>query len=205
MFDMTVGAAALILLLPIALAAALAVKLFDGGPVWFVQERTGQDGRRFRALKFRTMTAGRRPDPDEIVGSGHAEVTWVGKALRRFRIDEVPQLINVLRGEMSLIGPRPTLPEQTDGYDVFARERLRVRPGLTGLAQVNGNTSIPWAERIRYDVHYVRHGGFWMDLGILCKTVAVVLLGERRFARPFESSRYARREMSLMTGSEVAK
>ena len=113
--------------------------------------------------------------------------------LRRLKIDELPQIINVVKGDMSLIGPRPTLPDQTRAYNDFQRQRLLVRPGLTGLAQVNGNAAVSWEERIKYDVHYVRHHGFRMDVGILLKTVLVLVRGEALMARPFEESPYARR------------
>jgi lipopolysaccharide/colanic/teichoic acid biosynthesis glycosyltransferase len=113
--------------------------------------------------------------------------------LRRLKIDELPQILNVITGDMSLIGPRPTLPDQTRAYDEFQRQRLLVRPGVTGLAQVNGNAAISWDERIKYDVHYVRQHGFWMDVGIALKTVPVLLRGEQRYARPFEETRYAHR------------
>ena len=118
----------------------------------------------------------------------------MGRVLRRLKIDELPQILNVVKGDMSLIGPRPTLPDQTRAYDDFQWQRLLVRPGVTGLAQVNGNAAISWEQRIKYDVHYVRHHGFWMDVGILLKTVLVLLRGEERYVRAFEQSRYATRQ-----------
>jgi len=191
--DVVVSLALMALLLPAWAVAAAAIRLTSPGPVFFTQVRGGLHGRPFRSLKFRTMRADHVHDPGEIVPLTHAAVTPVGRLLRRTKLDETPQLINVLRGEMSLIGPRPTIMEQVEAYDAFQRRRLEVRPGLTGLAQVNGNASMSWEERIRYDVYYVDHAGPLLDLAILAKTVLVVLLGERRFSRPFDESPYARR------------
>lgn len=190
-FDVGVAGAALATTWPVLVGGALLVKATSPGPVLYRQQRTGLNGRRFDALKLRTMSATRRHDPHEVVSLSHSEVTPVGRWLRRFKIDELPQILNVLRGDMSIVGPRPTIPEQTDRYDAFERQRLLVRPGLTGLAQVNGNAAISWAERIRYDVHYVKHCSALLDAEILLRTPAVVLLGEERFARAFASSKFA--------------
>ena len=158
----------------------------------FVQERAGMGGRIFRPLKFRTMRAGRRPDPNELVPLNHAEITPVGRWLRRFKIDELPQLINVLAGEMSLVGPRPTLPDQVERYDDFRRQRLLVRPGVTGLAQVHGNTATSWDQRILYDIAYARRCSVALDLLVVFKTIAVIPLGEAAGVRRFQESPYAR-------------
>ena len=146
----------------------------------------------FQLCKFRTMLGGRIPDPKELVPLDHPEITRIGRFLRRTKLDELPQLWNVLRGEMSLVGPRPTLPDQAAAYDEFRRQRLLMRPGITGLAQVYGHAAMSWDERILYDIAYVRRCGFMMDLGILCRTLWVVLAGEGRTTRPFASTRYAR-------------
>ncbi|NOT00234.1 MAG: sugar transferase [Phycisphaerales bacterium] len=191
LFDVLVGLLLLISTFPFVVVAIGVIGLTSPGPVFFRQTRTGRHGLTFRPWKLRTMRAGRRPDPDEIVTTAHPDVTPVTRILRRLRVDELPQLINVLTGDMSLVGPRPTLPEQTAAYDEFQRLRLLVRPGITGLAQVNGNTTIPWEERIKYDVHYVRHHDLWMDVGILFKTFAAVF-DESRSAGKFEDSRYGR-------------
>jgi lipopolysaccharide/colanic/teichoic acid biosynthesis glycosyltransferase len=190
--DALVSAVLIVLLSPIWMMAALLIKLTSSGPVLFHQTRGGLHGRPFESLKFRTMHADHRHDPSEIVPLTHTGITPVGRWLRRLKIDELPQLLNVLRGDMSLVGPRPTIMEQVLAYDDFQRRRLEVRPGITGLAQVNGNAEIPWPERIRYDVYYVDHATLWLDLAILAKTVLIVLLGEPRFSRPFEESPYAR-------------
>ncbi len=189
--DLALSLVGLIVVSPLLLLAIAAMKAASPGPVFYMQVRTGMNGRPFRPYKLRTMAAGRTHDPNEIVPLDHPGITPVGRLLRRFKIDELPQILNVVRGDMALLGPRPTLPEQTAKYDAFKKQRLLVRPGLTGLAQVNGNASISWDERIRYDVYYARHHGLLMDLGILAKTVLVVLFGEERFARPFSESPYA--------------
>jgi len=192
--DIVVSLALIALLSPVWLAASLAVKCSSRGPVLFVQERCGQAGRRFPLIKYRTMRVDHVHDPTEIVALRHPGVTWVGRILRRTKVDELPQLFNVLAGHMSLIGPRPTIPEQVEQYDDFQRRRLEVRPGIIGLAQVNGNVALTWDERIRYDVYYVDHVSAALDLGIMLKSGAVVVLGEERFARPFDASPYAGRD-----------
>jgi lipopolysaccharide/colanic/teichoic acid biosynthesis glycosyltransferase len=192
-FD-AIGAAVLVVLLsPLLLMCALLIKLTSRGPVFFMQVRSGREGVEFRPFKFRTMRGGRKPDPKELVPLHHPEITAVGRALRRLKLDELPQLLNVLKGEMSLVGPRPTLPDQVAAYDAFKRQRMLVRPGLTGLAQVNSSASSSWDERIKYDVYYVQHHGLWMDVGILLKTPLVMLRGEERFARSFDQSPYGRK------------
>ena len=132
-FDLLGTTALLIVLSPVLLLAALLVKLTSPGPILFVQERAGLNGAVFRLLKFRTMLGGRRPDAKELVPLSHPDITPVGRLLRRFKVDELPQLVNVLTGEMSLVGPRPTLPDQVAAYDEFRRQRILVRPGITGL------------------------------------------------------------------------
>lgn len=191
-FDVFAALLLIVLLSPVLIVSGLLVKLTSRGPVFFSQNRTGKNGEVIRPLKFRTMRGDRKPDPKELVPLHHPEITPVGRVLRRSKIDELPQLFNVLTGDMSLVGPRPTLPDQTDKYDAFQWRRQLVRPGIAGLAQVNSSASRTWEERIRYDVYYVAHHGFWMDAAILLKTVIVVLLGEERFARPFERSPYGR-------------
>ncbi len=191
-FDVILAIVLLVVLSPLLLIAAVAVKLTGRGPLFFVQERAGRERRRFRIAKFRTMRGGRTPDPKELVPLDHPEITPVGRVLRRLKIDELPQLVSVLKGEMSLIGPRPTLPDQVEAYDAFRRQRLLVRPGITGLAQVYGNTTICWDERILFDIAYVRRCSFAMDLGIWLRTLLLLLFGEARTAQPFEQTRYAR-------------
>ncbi len=190
-FDLILSVLLLVLLSPILLLAALLVKLTSAGPVLFHQNRGGQNGTTFRLYKFRTMRAGRTPDAKELVPLDHPEITFVGRFLRRTKIDEFPQLFSVLAGDMSLVGPRPTLPDQVAGYDEFRRQRLLVRPGMTGLAQVNGNTAVPWDERILYDIAYVRRCSLMLDIMIFARTVLVLLLGDRRMTRPFRETSHA--------------
>jgi len=190
-FDLAGAILLLLVLSPVLLLAAAAIKLTSRGPVLFAQERGGKNGEPFTLYKFRTMRGARTPDPNELVPLDHPEITGGGWWLRRLKIDELPQLFNVLAGDMSLVGPRPTLLDQVAAYDDFRRQRLLVRPGITGLAQTHGNTLMPWDERILYDIAYVRRCGLFLDLLILARTVLVVFVGEQAMSRPFASSRYA--------------
>jgi lipopolysaccharide/colanic/teichoic acid biosynthesis glycosyltransferase len=161
------------------------VRLTSRGPGFYVQDRAGRGGRLLPRVKFRTMRADHvhDPDPSIVIGDGHSAVTPLGRFLRRSRLDELPQLLNVLTGAMSLVGPRPTVPEQVADYDEFKRRRLLARPGITGLAQINGGTELTWGQRIEWDVYYIRHRSLWLDLKILVRTFAVVLAGTDRRAR----------------------
>ena len=156
---------------PFLAAAAIAIKLDDRGPVLYYQQRVGKDGREFELVKLRTMVVGaERQGAGWAVNHGDPRITRVGNLLRRLSLDEVPQLWNVVRGEMSLIGPRPTLAYQVEQYTPRQRRRLDVRPGITGWAQVQGRASLPWEERIELDVWYVEHRSPWLDLKILART-----------------------------------
>jgi exopolysaccharide biosynthesis polyprenyl glycosylphosphotransferase len=197
--DLLGGAVVLLLALPAMLVVAIAIKIDSSGPVLFRQERVGIGGRRFRVLKFRTMYHG-VPDTahrelvtkmlqgDEVsaaqVGSdgkvafkltNDARVTRVGRWLRRHSLDELPQLINVLRGEMSLVGPRPPLPYEFDQYEQWQFHRLQARPGMTGLWQVSGRNRLSYRQMCELDLEYVRRWSLWLDLRILLKTIPVVL------------------------------
>ena len=156
---------------PVLAAAAVAIKLEDGGPVLYRQRRVGLGGRDFDLLKLRTMVVGAEHQGAGLaVNRGDARITRVGRVLRRLSLDELPQLWNVVRGEMSLIGPRPTLRYQVEKYTDRQRRRLDVRPGITGWAQVNGRASLPWDDRIELDVWYVEHRSPWVDLKIVART-----------------------------------
>jgi lipopolysaccharide/colanic/teichoic acid biosynthesis glycosyltransferase len=176
--DIVLSAAALVLTAPLLLAAVIAIKLESRGPALYRQRRSGLDGQPFDMLKLRTMV-----DGAEHIGAGLAvnandsRITRVGALLRRTSLDELPNLLNVLRGEMSLVGPRPTLPAQVAQYTPRQRERLSVKPGITGWAQINGRASLPWSERIELDLHYVEHRSLLLDLQILARTPALVLRG----------------------------
>ncbi len=171
---------------PILLLCMLLVKLDSRGPVFYNQDRLGKGGKVFRVFKLRTMTDKLRTAHAEVL-KGNSEVTRVGALLRRSKLDELPQILNVLRGEMSLVGPRPALPTQITEFDENGRRRLEVRPGLTGLAQVNGNIYLSWPERWAYDRRYVERLSFALDISILFKTVLIVLMGEERFLRKPDS------------------
>jgi lipopolysaccharide/colanic/teichoic acid biosynthesis glycosyltransferase len=156
---------------PFLAAAAIAIKLDDRGPVLYRQQRVGKDGHEFELVKLRTMVVGaERQGAGWAVNHGDTRITRVGSVLRRISLDEVPQLWNVVRGEMSLIGPRPTLAYQVEQYTPHQRRRLDVRPGITGWAQVQGRASLPWEERIELDVWYVDNRSPWLDLKILART-----------------------------------
>jgi lipopolysaccharide/colanic/teichoic acid biosynthesis glycosyltransferase len=169
--DAACAGAGLAIAAPVLGLAALAIKLEDGGPVLYRQERVGKDGEDFELLKLRTMIVGaERQGAGLAVDKGDARITRVGRILRRLSLDELPQLWNVVRGEMSLIGPRPTLRYQVERYDERQRRRLEVKPGLTGWAQIHGRAKLPWAERIELDVWYVEHRSPLVDLRILART-----------------------------------
>ncbi len=156
---------------PVLAVAALAVKLEDGGPVLYRQTRVGQDGRDFELLKLRTMVVGAETiGTGFAVNRGDARITRTGALLRRLSLDELPQLWNVIRGDMSVIGPRPTLRYQVERYDEQQLHRLDVKPGITGWAQIHGRAEIPWVERIELDLWYVRNHSASVDLKILLRT-----------------------------------
>ena len=176
--DVALAGLGLVVTSPLLVAAGLAVKLEDGGPVLYRQTRVGKDGLDFELLKLRTMVVGaERQGAGYAVDQGDARITRVGRVLRRLSVDELPQLWNVVRGEMSVIGPRPTLRYQVEKYSDRQRKRLDVLPGITGWAQIHGRASLSWDERIELDVWYVEHRSFWLDLKILAKTPAALFGG----------------------------
>jgi lipopolysaccharide/colanic/teichoic acid biosynthesis glycosyltransferase len=163
---------------PFLAVGALAIKLVEGGPVLYRQRRVGKDGAEFELLKLRTMVVGaERQGAGWAVNRGDPRITSMGRLLRRLSLDEVPQLWNVVRGEMSLIGPRPTLAYQVEQYSPRQRKRLDVKPGITGWAQIHGRASLPWEERIELDVWYVEHRSPAVDLKILLRTPRALLGG----------------------------
>ncbi|MDO5390508.1 MAG: sugar transferase [Eubacteriales bacterium] len=171
----------LVILSPVFLVTIFLLEIFMPGPVLFRQQRVGENGKIFDILKFRSMKVDKEAEKNHDFSKDEERKTPFGNLIRRLKIDELPQLINVFRGDMSLVGPRPTVKEQTDLYTDYQRQRLNMRPGMTGLAQVNGNISLTWDERIEYDVEYVTKFSIWLDLKILLKTVAVVICGENKF------------------------
>ena len=181
--DVAIAGAGLLVASPFLAAAALATKLADGGPVLYRQTRVGRHGEDFEMLKLRTMVVGaERMGAGPAVDAGDSRITRVGSFLRRTSIDELPQLWNVLRGDMSIVGPRPTFRYQVEQYDEHQLRRLEVRPGLTGWAQVNGRAALSWPERIELDVWYVDNRSPRVDLAILLRTPLVLFRGTYRGA-----------------------
>jgi lipopolysaccharide/colanic/teichoic acid biosynthesis glycosyltransferase len=175
-----VGVAALLLALasPFLLAAAAAIKIESRGPAFYRQRRVGKDGVPFELWKLRTMVPGAQEMGAGIyVLEADPRITRVGRILRRVSLDELPNLVNVLRGEMALVGPRPTIQEQVDHYTERQRRRLEVKPGITGWAQIHGRAAIPWPERIELDVWYVDNRSLWLDLKILARTARLLATG----------------------------
>lgn len=198
-FDFSAALILIILSLPIFLLIVVLIRLDSPGPPFFTQARVGQKGRKFTIYKFRTMYASHDSQADVaflkdfVVGNTSREkekgkrinkpfqdsaVTRVGAILRRTSLDELPQLINVVKGEMSLVGPRPNLPVEVEAYLPWHRERLEVPPGITGLAQVNGRSELTFDQIARYDIEYVRTANFWLDLTLLFATIRIVFKGE---------------------------
>ena len=178
-FDFFVSIISLILLLPLFFVIAVLVKIDSRGSIFFRFERVGRNGKSFKPFKFRTM--GKKAIETGLgytVSKDDSRITKMGKFLRRSGIDELPQLINVIRGEMSLVGPRPTFSYQVEKYNDFQKKRLLVRPGITNLVLIKGRNLLSWEERIKYDVWYIEHWSFWLDVKILFITPFVVLSGK---------------------------
>jgi lipopolysaccharide/colanic/teichoic acid biosynthesis glycosyltransferase len=176
--DTAVAGLGLVIASPFLAAAAAAIKVDDGGPVFFCQRRVGLNGEEFELVKLRTMEVGaEHRGAGFAVNEGDPRITRVGRLLRRLSIDEIPQLWNVVRGDMSLIGPRPTLSYQVERYTPRQRRRLEVKPGITGWAQIHGRARLPWDERIELDVWYVEHRSPWLDLKILARTPRSLFAG----------------------------
>ncbi len=175
---MVVAALLLAVTSPLLALAAIAIRLESRGPVFYRQLRVGRHGEPFELWKLRTMVPGAETMGAGIyVVEGDPRITRVGRLLRRFSLDELPNLVNVLRGEMAIVGPRPTVQEQVERYTERQRRRLEVKPGITGWAQINGRTSLPWPERIELDVWYVEHRSMRLDLRILLRTARLLATG----------------------------
>jgi lipopolysaccharide/colanic/teichoic acid biosynthesis glycosyltransferase len=183
-FDAGLAAACLVLAAPFLLVGTVAIRLDTRGPAFYRQRRVGKGGEVFEMRKLRTMVTGSDPTPAETwepLREDDSRVTRVGAVLRRMSLDEVPNLINVLRGEMAIVGPRPTIEAQVEQYTPRQRRRLEVRPGITGWAQVNGRASLSWEERIELDVWYVEHRSLALDLRIIARTARVIVTGKGRY------------------------
>lgn len=178
-FDLLFSCLAIVILLPLLLIVSILILIIMPGPIFFKQERVGKNEKRFNILKFRTMKVDKKAEVEHDFSKDSERLTKFGSLLRRLKIDELPQLINVIKGDMSLVGPRPTVKEQTNKYNDFQKQRLLMRPGMTGLAQVNGNIELSWDERIKYDVEYINNFSIFLDIKILLKTIVVVIFGEK--------------------------
>ena len=183
LFDFFISFAILLLLFPLFIIVAVLIKLDSKGPLFYLQSRVGENGRVFRIYKLRTMTNKERDPNVKQTYLQDPDITRIGGLLRRFKIDELPQIWNVFIGDMSLVGPRPALPSLYEKFGEIAKKRCEVRPGMTGWAQVNGNIYLPWEERLCLDREYVDRMSFMLDLRILVKTVAIVLFGEEKYIK----------------------
>lgn len=171
----------LIISLPIFIIVGLLIKLDSIGPIFFIQKRVGKNLKEFNLIKFRTMTNEKRTVPNKPVIGKADGVTSVGYYLRRYKIDEMPQFFNVLLGDMSIVGPRPSIYSHLQDMNEEEKKRYSVRPGLTGLAQVSGNIHLSWKERFNYDLQYVRSISLTTDLKIILRTILIMVLGEDKF------------------------
>ncbi|AXG68978.1 undecaprenyl phosphate N,N'-diacetylbacillosamine 1-phosphate transferase [Kordia sp. SMS9] len=184
--DILVGVGTLIVLLPLFIIVGILIYLSSKGSIFYSQDRIGKNGEMFRLHKFRSMYTNKNFSVNTQVFKNDKNVTTIGKFIRRFKIDELAQIINVINGDMSIVGPRPVLPAVKEHFDENAEHRLKVRPGLTGLSQVNGNIHLPWKERWVFDRKYVENISFVNDIKIIFKTFAVILLGEEKFKKDNE-------------------
>ena len=176
--DVVLAAVALAVTAPLLSGSVIAIRLESRGPAFYRQRRVGRHGEPFELLKLRTMVSGAEAMGAGIyVLEGDSRITRVGRALRRLSLDELPNLVNVLRGDMAIVGPRPTIQEQVDGYTERQLRRLEVKPGITGWAQVNGRATLPWPERIELDIWYVDNRSLLLDLRILARTVKLLATG----------------------------
>ncbi|MBE4947644.1 sugar transferase [Chryseobacterium culicis] len=180
--DIIISFTVILFLFPLFLVVYILVKLDSPGKFFFFQERLGYKGQVFKIYKIRTMYDKERVADREIL-KGDVEVTKIGHYLRRFKIDELPQIINVFQGDMSLVGPRPCLPRQLEEFNEDGKMRIKVTPGLTGLAQVNGNIHLSWEERWKYDREYVEKQSLLLDLKIVFKTFLILLNGEDKYIK----------------------
>ena len=180
--DLIISLFLLILLSPILILCTLFIKLGDKGPIFYKQQRVGLNGCFFEILKFRSMSVNENREIGQTFNTD-PEITWIGRLMRRTKIDELPQLINVVKGDMGLVGPRPCLMITYEEMPEWAKERFKVRPGMTGLAQIDGNIFLSWEERWKYDIQYVKTLSILNDIKIVFKTILVVVFGEDKFKK----------------------
>lgn len=189
LFDIIFSLILLILFSPIMLFIMLLIKLTDGGPIFYVSQRVGKWGKEFPFPKFRSMQLNADKMKENLIKTTKQEssvtfkmakdprVTWIGKIIRKTSLDELPQLWSVIKGDMSLVGPRPPLPKEVDKYTIEQRRRLDVVPGITGIWQVSGRSNIPFTGQVKLDLEYIESQSFWLDIKLLLKTIPAVLLG----------------------------
>ena len=182
-FDIIISGLALICLSPLLMLVAVLIKIESEGPLFYLQERVGKGGKLFSIYKFRSMTTKPRDPSKEQTFMDNPEITRIGKFIRRTKIDELPQLINVFWGDMSIIGPRPAQPSTYEEYGEIAKGRLAVRPGLSGLSQIRGNIFLSWEQRFVYDQEYIDKMSLLFDIGIIIKTFAIIIMGEDKFVK----------------------
>ena len=180
--DLIIALPSLLIIAPFLILVAILIKLDSPGPILFIQQRFGLKQKPFNVFKFRTMTHQAR-DYEVQVYTNNSEITTIGKYLRRYKIDELPQLLNVMNGTMSIVGPRPTLPNIADKFGLDTSIRYNVKPGLTSLAGVSGSIYLSWEDKWWYDEYYINNQTIWLDIQIIFKTILVVLLGEKRFLK----------------------
>ena len=181
LLDIIISSFTIVILMPLFIIVFICVKIDSSGPIFFIQKRVGKNLKTFQLFKFRTMTNEKRKVGESpIIGKAEG-VTTIGFLLRRLKIDELPQLLNVLRGDMSLIGPRPSVEQQLLYMTEIEKLRYAVSPGLTGLAQVCGNIHLPWKKRFVYDIDYVQNITFRNDLKIVLRTIIIIFIGEDKF------------------------
>ncbi|MGL4863598.1 sugar transferase [Cetobacterium sp.] len=182
LIDKFIGIIVIIFLLPILFIIGILIKIEDGGKIFFLQKRLGKDRKIFKIYKFRTMKENapdiRLADGSTFNSDDDPRVTKIGKFLRRTSLDELAQIINVIKGEMSIIGPRPDLPDHLKLYEGDEFKKLLVRPGITGYAQVNGRNDLPWKERFKYDIYYAENWSIMLDMKIILKTIQIILTGK---------------------------
>lgn len=181
-FDITLALIGALFLFPVFLLTTILIFIEDGRPIFYRQKRLGLNGRTFWILKFRSMVNKSRSLSIQTLNSD-PEITKVGRSIRRIKIDELPQLINVILGDMSLVGPRPCLPSLQASFNVNGKKRLEVKPGITGLAQINGNIHLTWEDRWKFDALYVKNQSLLLDLKIIIKTFLVIIFGEEKFKK----------------------
>lgn|SRR5699024_22167 len=181
--DVLVSFILLMILSPLLIITSLLILFTMPGPIFFMQNRIGYKGQPYSIFKFRSMKVDSEAESKFEFDKDIERLTAFGKLIRRLKIDELPQLLNVLKGDMSLVGPRPTIEQHTKLYTDYQKQRLNMKPGMTGLAQVNGNASLTWDERIEYDIKYIQKFSLFLDFRILLKTFLIVLMGEERFKK----------------------